>query len=87
MVGIGKEAALRAGARARLKEGRMSDAKEMRSGTFRCPVCGHSGSTELGEGEESQVVSCSYCETLLEVTARGPDSIRLQAQVAEEAGD
>lgn len=65
----------------------MSEANEMRSGTFRCPVCGHSDSTELAEGEESVVVECSYCETVLEVTVRGPDSIRFQAQVAEEAGD
>jgi transcription elongation factor Elf1 len=84
---VEQDAVLRAGARSRLKEEWMSEAKEMRSGTFRCPVCGHSDSTDLVEGEESLMISCSYCDTLLEVTVRGPDSIRLQAQVAEEAGD
>jgi len=39
----------------------------------------------MARGRESLLVPCSYCETLLEVTARGPDSIRFQAQVAEEA--
>ena len=63
----------------------MTDAKEMRSGTFRCPVCGHRDSTEMAAGKDSLLIPCSYCETLLEVTSRGPDSLRFQAQVAEEA--
>jgi transcription elongation factor Elf1 len=63
----------------------MADAKEMRTGTYRCPVCGHRDSTQLARDKESLLIPCSYCETLLEVTARGPDSIRFDAQVAEEA--
>jgi transcription elongation factor Elf1 len=65
----------------------MTDAGEARSGTYRCPVCGHRDTTELAPGKDSLVIPCSYCETLLEVTARGSDSIRFQAQVAEETPD
>ena len=61
------------------------EGQEMRTGTYRCPVCGHRDSTELAKDRTSLLIPCSYCETLLEVTARGPDSIRFQAQVAEEA--
>lgn len=64
----------------------MADAEEMRTGTFRCPVCGHRDSIEMAVDKESLLIPCSYCDTLLEVTARGPDSIRFQAQVAEQAG-
>ena len=64
----------------------MAESREMRNGTYRCPVCGHSDSTEMAVDKESLLIPCSYCETLLEVTARGPDSIRFKAQVAEEAG-
>jgi hypothetical protein len=32
---------------------------------------------------DSRVLECSYCETALEVTARGPDSVRFSVQVAE----
>lgn len=63
----------------------MAEAEERRSGTYRCPVCGHRDSTELARDKDSLLIPCSYCETLLEVTARGPDSIRFEAQVAEEA--
>jgi transcription elongation factor Elf1 len=63
----------------------MSEADEMRNGTYKCPVCGHRDATRLARDKESLLIPCSYCETLLEVTARGPDSIRFQAQVAEEA--
>lgn len=63
----------------------MTEARELRSGTFRCPVCGHSDSTEMAADKESLLLPCSYCDTLLEITVRGPDSLRFQAQVAEEA--
>ncbi len=63
----------------------MSDGEETRNGTYKCPVCGHRDSTDMAKGQMSLVVPCSYCDTLLEVTARGEDSIRFQAQVAEEA--
>jgi hypothetical protein len=35
---------------------------------------------EAGRG----LIACSYCETLLEVTARGFDSVWFSVQVAEE---
>ncbi|MFO7892608.1 MAG: hypothetical protein R6U63_02640 [Longimicrobiales bacterium] len=63
----------------------MSEAEEMRNGTYRCPVCGHSDSTDMAEDKESLLIPCSYCDTLLEVTAKSADSIRFEAQVAEEA--
>ena len=63
----------------------MSEADETRSGTYKCPVCGHRDSIEMAEDKESLLTPCSYCDTLLEVTARGSDSIRFQAQVAKEA--
>lgn len=62
----------------------MTESKETRNGTYRCPVCGHRDTTELARGKESLLIPCSHCETLLEVRARNPDSIRFQAQVAEE---
>ena len=65
----------------------MADQKEMRSGTYRCPVCGHSDSVEMTVEKESLVTPCSNCDTLLEVAFRGEDSIRFRVQVAEEAGD
>jgi len=53
-------------------------------GTYRCPVCGHRDAVELEAEEGSRVLACSYCNTPLEVTARGPDSVRFSVQVAEE---
>ena len=53
-------------------------------GTYRCPVCGHRDAVELDPAESSRVVSCSYCDTPLEVSVRGPDSVRFSVQVAEE---
>lgn len=63
----------------------MSEAEEMRNGTYRCPVCGHSDSTDMAKDRESLLIPCSYCDTLLEVTAKSADSIRFEAQVAEES--
>jgi LSD1 subclass zinc finger protein len=34
--------------------------------------------------EPSRVLSCSYCKTPLEVSARGADSVRFSVQVAED---
>jgi len=53
-------------------------------GTYRCPVCGHRDAAELDQDKPSTVLSCSYCDTPLEVSARGPDSVRFSVQVAEE---
>ncbi len=62
----------------------MSEASEARTGSYRCPVCGHRDSAELAAGEESAQIRCSYCNTALEVRSRGADSIRLKAQVSEQ---
>jgi transcription elongation factor Elf1 len=53
-------------------------------GTYRCPVCGHRDAAELEPDESSRVVVCCYCDTPLEVSARGFDSVRFSVQVAEE---
>jgi transcription elongation factor Elf1 len=53
-------------------------------GTYRCPVCGHRDAIELSVEESSRVLECSYCDTALEVSARGRDSVRFAVQVAEE---
>lgn len=58
---------------------------EQQYGTYRCPVCGHRDSTELEQRRPSRVVECSYCDTTLEVSTRGPESVRFTVQVAEEA--
>lgn len=55
-----------------------------RYGTYRCPVCGHRDGVELNGDELSRVIVCSYCETPLEVSSRGLDSVRFSVQVAEE---
>lgn len=52
-------------------------------GTYRCPVCGHRDAAVLDATEASRLLECSYCDTPLEVTARGPDSVRFSVQVAE----
>ena len=65
-------------------EEHMADSKQGRSGTYRCPVCGHRDAAELDEGRESIIISCSYCNTPLEISSRGPDSIRFSVQVSEQ---
>jgi DNA-directed RNA polymerase subunit RPC12/RpoP len=52
-------------------------------GTYRCPVCGHRDAAELAADEPYRVIDCSYCNTALEVSTRGPDSVRFSVQVAE----
>ena len=61
------------------------EAKQARSGTYRCPVCGHRDAAELAAGQDSVVIPCSYCHTPLEVASRGPDSIRFSVQVSEQS--
>ena len=53
-------------------------------GTYRFPVCGHRDATELESERGSRIVECSYCDTLLEVSTRGRESVRFAVQVAEE---
>lgn len=62
----------------------MAEATEGRSGTYRCPVCGHRDSAELPDGKDTMVIPCSYCNTPLEVSSRGPDSLRFSVQVSEQ---
>ena len=54
------------------------------NGTYRCPVCGHRDDVTLDSDGNAQVLECTYCDTALEVSARGPDSVRFSVQVAEE---
>ncbi|MBI4409666.1 MAG: hypothetical protein HY561_08165 [Gemmatimonadetes bacterium] len=61
----------------------MADYRETQYGTYRCPVCGHRDGAEVRGDEPHALVVCSYCETPLEVWARGPDSVRFSVQVAE----
>lgn len=58
--------------------------KATRSGTYRCPVCGHRDTAVLAQDQESAVIACSYCNTLLEIASRGADSIRFKVQVSEQ---
>jgi transcription elongation factor Elf1 len=57
---------------------------EERHGTYRCPVCGHRDAAVVEAEAGRGLIACSYCETLLEVTARGFDSVWFSVQVAEE---
>lgn len=63
----------------------MPDSPDLLVGTYRCPVCGHRDVAELGMDEPATVISCSYCDTPLEVSSRGADSVRFSVQVAGEA--
>jgi transcription elongation factor Elf1 len=62
----------------------MARAEHGHSGTYRCPVCGHRDTADLPAGQDSIVISCSYCNTPLEVSSRGPDSLRFSVQVSEQ---
>jgi transcription elongation factor Elf1 len=62
----------------------MAEAEQVRSGTYRCPVCGHRDTADLPAGQDSAVIACSYCNTPLEVSSRGPESLRFSVQVTEE---
>jgi DNA-directed RNA polymerase subunit RPC12/RpoP len=62
----------------------MATQGEQLYGTYRCPVCGHRDAAELEPDQPSRVLACTYCNTPLEVSARGPDSVRFSVQVAEE---
>ena len=56
---------------------------DLQYGTYRCPVCGHRDATEIATREAHRVIECTYCDTPLEVSARGRDSDRFSVQVAE----
>jgi transcription elongation factor Elf1 len=62
----------------------MTRAEQGQSGTYRCPVCGHRDTADLPAGEDAVVIPCSYCNTPLEVSSRGPDSLRFSVQVSEQ---
>ena len=61
----------------------MSVHTELQYGTYRCPVCGHRDAAEIEMKNPQTVLDCSYCDTPLEVSARGRDSVRFSVQVAE----
>ncbi len=62
----------------------MAGADQGHSGTYRCPVCGHRDTADLPAGQNALVISCSYCNTPLEVASRGADSLRFSVQVSEQ---
>ena len=63
----------------------MAGEREMRFGTYRCPVCGHKDGAEIDVSQGgSVVIACSYCDTPLELSSRGPDSVRFSVLVAEQ---
>jgi len=61
----------------------MASDNDLQYGTYRCPVCGHRDAAEIESAEAHRVIECTYCDTLLEVSARGRDSVRFSVQVAE----
>lgn len=61
----------------------MAGGEHVRNGTYRCPVCGHRDTADLPAGQDSAVISCSYCNTPLEIASRGRDSLRFSVQVSE----
>lgn len=61
----------------------MAGAEHVRNGTYRCPVCGHRDTADLPADRARVVISCSYCNTPLELSSRGPDSLRFRVQVSE----
>ena len=56
---------------------------DLQYGTYRCPVCGHRDSAEIESDQQHRIIECSYCDTALEVSPRGRDSVRFSVQVAE----
>ena len=66
-------------------EERMTEPQQVRSGTYRCPVCGHRDVAELAGEQQAIVIPCSYCNTPLEIASRGADSIRFSVQVSEQS--
>jgi transcription elongation factor Elf1 len=62
----------------------MAESQQARSGTYRCPVCGHRDTADLPAGHDSIVILCSYCNTPLEVASRGADSLRFSVKVSEQ---
>ncbi len=55
-------------------------------GTYRCPVCGHRDGTELDSGGATRMLSCSYCQSVLEVHGLGAASNRFEAKLAASTG-
>lgn len=61
----------------------MNTNSDLQYGTYRCPVCGHRDAAEIDAQEAHRVIECTYCDTPLEVSPRGRDSVRFSVQVAE----
>jgi DNA-directed RNA polymerase subunit RPC12/RpoP len=62
----------------------MPHGNDQQYGTYRCPVCGHRDGAELTAEQNQRIIPCSYCDTPLEVSMRGTDSVRFSVQVAEQ---
>ncbi|MCI0434679.1 MAG: hypothetical protein L0271_13715 [Gemmatimonadetes bacterium] len=61
----------------------MNTTRQRNSGTYRCPVCGHRDTAELGPAGEPARIECSYCGSGLRISASDPGSHGFTAQVAE----
>ena len=61
----------------------MSAKQDALHGTYRCPVCGHRDGVDVVAGAPAARVACSYCGSLLDVSARDRDAVNVNAQVAE----
>jgi transcription elongation factor Elf1 len=57
--------------------------KHSLQGIYRCPVCGHRDSVEIDVQGVTHRISCSYCDTQLDVTVRSPSTDLLSARLAE----
>lgn len=62
----------------------MAEEKDLRFGTYRCPVCGHKDGMEIDVSKAPVAIECSYCNTPLELSSRGEDSVRFSVVVAEQ---
>jgi len=61
----------------------MRDTDQALQGMYRCPVCGHRDSAVIDARGTTHRISCSYCDTQLDVTVRNPGTVLLSAQLAE----
>lgn len=61
----------------------MPKLRKGRLGTHRCPVCCYRDMVELEEGVTRHVVVCANCETPLDLSTRGDDTLTLRVRLAE----
>lgn len=55
--------------------------------SYRCPVCGHTDEVEIATGQAARI-SCSHCDTLLDVrlTRERAESVKVQVAEDDESG-